>query len=510
MPLDPLLASPSPIKIADPMEQYGELLKNQFLQSEIQKARTASSQNVLLNKAYQMPNAYNADKSVNFTNVANNLGMIGGGQNVGQLSMDAAKTVSDQAMAHKNQAEGDKFDTENYGATLKQFNDKLSSVSTDPQIGLSQMFDHIRDINKSPVVQKFYATNGVNPNDAYVQGTNEAFKAAQAGPDAWKAYLISSQSGLASGHKMVTTQMDLGNRKAVIQTPETGGSSTMTANMPVMMTPEQQQKMQLEASKNQYTQLHNGQTTQVLKMPVYGDGGAVPVASAQQQLSPSQQAAPGNAMATKIGSNFVAQHVAAQQLPQTVSHIDDALGFIKKGPITGAGQTYRLDTDRIATLIGMDPGTAASNTQLLNKKLNEFVLDQMRQGNTGRTTNMLQKLVESSNASGTMEPSAIRSVLLSKRADYQNQMNIHNTNAQQLLGSPDFGERMKGLGISTLPQISEYDIPPAAVAILKAHPDSGAEFDKRYGQPGAAARILQQLGGTPTGAVPFPVAPDNR
>ncbi len=35
MPLDPMIANPTPIKINDPMEQYGAYLKNAFLMDEI-------------------------------------------------------------------------------------------------------------------------------------------------------------------------------------------------------------------------------------------------------------------------------------------------------------------------------------------------------------------------------------------------------------------------------------------------------------------------------------------
>ena len=108
-----------------------------------------------------------------------------------------------------------------------------------------------------------------------------------------------------------------------------------------------------------------------------------------------------------------------------------------------------------------------------------------------------------------MDPAAIKSVLASARTDIQDQMKRHNKDAQDLMRSP-LGKSMSGFGMGTLSPIADRGVPQGAVDELMKNPTPAMmkHFDDAFKQPGMAARMVDQYGGTPTGAAPL--APGGR
>lgn len=525
MPLDPMIANPATIKIANPLETYGDFLKNAYLQSEIKKANIAANQNALLNKAWQQPGAIDQDGNANWGIPVNYLAANGGGAALPQLAMDRYTANAKQQEAAKNQAEAQNFQAttakskaETIGKLIDNMHQDLSKISPNPQSGFGQYVDVAKNYYTHPEVSEYLKASGMTPLQAFQQDIDQAKQAVIEGR--WPDHIAQMQMGIKDAAQMHENQyidVNTGGAHNIVAAPKYGTPGAQSVGqLQTTLNPAER----LEKNKIQYTQLHNGATTSLLGLPEYA-GGPAPtvVTSTQMQLTPEQRAQLDPAVASaKAGAvsltndvtkDFMNQHTAALNLVPTVKHIDDALGLIVPGKaLTGAGQTYRLDMRRVADLFGLDPTVA--DTQVLNKKLNEFVLDQLQHGvSSGRTTNMITKLVQDSNATGQMDPNAIREVLLSKRKDLQAQMQRHNDLTNQLLNS-NIGEAMHGLGMRPLPSIPEYGpnaskgtngrpISSASAIDLMMNPQHAAEFDQAFG----AGSAQQILGGTPTGGSPF-------
>lgn len=472
MPLDPSIANPTPIQIQDPLEQYGNYLRSSYLQSEIGKAKMAAKQNALVNNAF-LTTPKNSDGTTDINGVAQTLAASGGGIGVAPLLMDYAKSQSDRAMATKNLADASSANATALKTTMDQYQNKWSTVDTkNPQAGLAQALTLINDTHNNGLVAKFHQSDN-DPNQSFkndVMQANAASEATISGkdPDAWGKYALTETAGSAAMAAHTTT-------------PSSNGAQQWLTSVPNLSvgTP---------------------------------SASIVPGSLSNMQLTPAQAAALDPSTQTNLVAaktipslafdDYKTQHEAVNKIPESIVHIDGALGLLKSA-ITGVGQTQQLDVARALKFFGVDAtGKKIEDTQELNKRLNGFVLDQLRGSGTGRTTNMLMQLTKDSNATGTMEPGATRKVLLSARADLLNQVQKHNDLANRLLATPGVGDQMRRFSMGPVPMLSDYGIDPKDIAKLKANPTPGsqANFDAQYDQPGAASRIL---GGSQPGATPL-------
>lgn len=506
MPLDPAIANPSAIQIQDPLEQYQKFQQINYLNSEIQKAKYQSNQNALVNKAFQSVPPL-ADGTTDFNGVARAVATAGGGTSVGQLSMDAAKTASDRAMAFQKTQEGLSNQADALGKTMTNVKQDLDNVElTDPVKGLQQYNKYAQKYYSTPAIVTSLRGQGIDPNTAYQQdmakAQQSAFDPTTGAPNrsTWANHILGLKVGIGELLKQNSTQVNLGGSVATLTQNSYGGPVTMVANMPVSQTPAEQ----LQGKELQYATQQTGAQTNLFGLPKYEGQGVNPtvVSSAPMQLSPSQLNEPGKAMDIGMSNQFLAQHAALKNIPETTANLNGILSLLKAGPITGAGQSFVLDTKRAAAFVKMDPNATpdVTYTQELNKRLSAAVLSQMQNGNTGRMTNMMLTQMGASNPSGQMTPNAIRDLVLSKLADIRTQVQTHNDLANQLLHSPQFKDHMKGMRLGPVPMMG---IPDDAVARLKANPTptSAANFDEAFGK-GSAADILNP-GGTPTGADPL-------
>lgn len=506
MPIDEAIANPTPVKIQDPLEQYNNFLKASYLQSEIGKAKTAANQLAVSNDAWnpaKNPGVFDGQgnpvwNTVVKYNSANNNGVVNP-----QLLMDRYNAESAKAMANKSNSEATKSIIDATKTTHDMLKENLDKVDlNDPKKGYQQYVDgYSTPLFTHPLTAKFMADSGHTQAQDLAGAWAASNASSVANPGPWKQYMLNEGLGLAKAAEQHFDTRNTGAQTLVTATPANSfdvpatsvSPGSVTANQ---MTPDQQAQLGVK----------QGELTLAQKKQ------ADDLAIKQQEMDPTYIAQKTGAVGLtndKI-ADFKLQHAAVQSAPTMARHISDTLGLLDSNQaITGSGQTKLLAYNKLLEFFHMrSPGDPIiTDTEVLNKNLNKIVIDQLKEGPTSlRTTNMLTGLTKESNASVLLDPKSIESVLRSKLQDVQEQVEKHNTLANELLSSK-LRQSMKDLNMGKVSAIPDYGIPQAAVDKLLANPTPGsmAAFDKQVhgATPGMAARLVKQGGGTPTGESPL-------
>ena len=319
--------------------------------------------------------------------------------------------------------------------------------------------------------------------------------------------------------KRQVTDVNQGDKHTLVSTNEYGAPQPLSVGvLPTNMTPDQAAKIKQQGSELEYRTISDGKTTRLIAVPKIAGGAAPGVVgqwgmqlTPQQEMAnnPEQQAALAGAKGLTAATiaDYKAQHTKVQNIPDTIRHVDQVLGLLTGPdgkPLTGMGQTWQLNLDKAAQLTGMSKNdlngmSEAARTELLNKKLNEIIVDSIVKGGSASRTAFFQNTLKSANAGGNMEPGAIRQLMMDLKTDMQEQVGRHNQLAGSLMTSPALGHSMRVLNMGPMDPVG---VPPEAIAELKANPtpQMRQHFDEAFHQPGAAAHFL---GGTPTGGAPF-------
>src|ERR1035437_4737919 len=290
-PLNPAIANPTPIQLPNPMEMYGNYLKNKYLSSEIDKAKFDQGQNNLMVKAWQNPNARDAQGNPQFTNVMGNLADLGGGPSVAKFGLDASTYASNQATTAMNTAKAHSLQAAAVSDHIKNYASSLSGVDLDnPSNGLPQFIAHASQFNSIPDILSLHNSQGLSQEAATNQDIKEGQTAFNGGPMAWKKFMISKQSGAADAYKKIQTVVDQGDKKAIVTQSPFGGPVTTDASLPTSMTPAEE----LTSREMVTTPQSVGGSVRLTQSPKFAGTPANPapptsVTSTPTTLAPDQQ-----------------------------------------------------------------------------------------------------------------------------------------------------------------------------------------------------------------------------
>lgn len=506
MPIDPLIANGvAPVKFNDPMEQYGNYLKNAYLKSEITKTKQGQDDIDAQNNAFSDPGSRNADNSLNWEGVTNNLIKGKHGRLAPALLLDKQKIDTEQSTGYKARQEGNKASADAVAKDWENAQTQYSNLSADDKLGPLQGLQLIKHNYASSTLGPWLRDRGQTPEQDAV---NQQQAIDSVG---WLRHRANLMLGVKNAAEQNINAVKAGNINLLQATPKysVNPGGPVATNVPGSgvdegMSPDQRAQLGIKGQELTLAQKTQSDANRIAQ------GG---LDLKKLEADPTYQLAKaGNAnLATKTGDTFITQHIAASKYPQAIRHIDDTLDLLNSGSaFTGAAQSKLLYLNKLLAFAHMEPVSDPSvvNTELLNKNLNKIIVEQLQDGPTSlRTTNMLTGLTRDSSASTLLDPATIRSVLMSKRQDIQEQNKYHIGMTNQLLNS-QMGQGLKGLGFVPTTDIPAYtnDIPQDKIEHLRQLPNvtpaTMSAFDKAFGRPGAAEAILSTRG-TPTGAGPL-------
>ena len=487
MPLDPLLANPATIKMADPMEQYGNFLKNSYLQDQIAEAKQKRDDDTADNELYKRN--YDPVKGLDKNAFLADAAKSGRGKNIPKyqeawLKQDKLKAETDAqgATAMKNKAQAGLFGSQELEHTIKNLNTALSGIDVaDPAKGLPQYLAHIDQFAENPVVTKMYTDMGMTKDQWKNQARAEAYQAAASGQ--FPQLVLAHQDGLKTSMKQDISHMTAlgpdGKQQALFATNEYGTPST--------------------------TQVPGSLQNYIPKVPTT----TVNVGAAKTESEY------GKAIGKGVAETDLRLRASASAAPKAVGDIDSMLSTLDKGDvITGAGGEIQTGIMRVLNSSGFNVDNAKlEDTQVMTKQLSQHVLDRLTEmKNSGlpisRATNMELEQLKNSSPSILQEPATIRRLLLLERKMLQEQSDAWKSRLRDIRNDPNakIDPSLRAVSVEKDPApIYDYGVTQAAVDYLMKNrdPKHQALFEKQFHlEPGAAKRYLD--GGASNGGATFP------
>src|SRR3990167_2814140 len=193
MAIDPqllnALANPQQMKIADPMEQYGAMLKNAMMMGNIQKSRQEQYDiDVMDNAAKLFPN----DPAGFRSHLAQNRGSMlpiydEQTAKIGHLKAQTGKETTIEAKTHE----------ELMGERYKNSALRMRGVSTtDPLAGYNQYAALLGDEINDPVTVEDARRRKIDPYEVAKRTLADAKQHAMGGPDTWGRFVLGQAEGL--------------------------------------------------------------------------------------------------------------------------------------------------------------------------------------------------------------------------------------------------------------------------------------------------------------------------
>jgi hypothetical protein len=480
----------APIQFANPVEQYQNLLKAQYLSTEIEKARRLEDEAAGTADAYK--NALAVSKNPDGTLdrnkfraaakehlITNNRGQLVPAFEKGNAEVDKieAQTAGVKAQQAKTEMEGLKL-------TLQNMAEQYKSVSLDdPALAQQQLYALEKGFAVDPALAKFNAAHGITPEQYLERRVAEMQPHAQ-DPNKMREYVIRQMMGAKDAQSALEQKLqvvDGGDHNDIYRTDKNG-------------------------------KLEKIQTTPK-KMADH---------STRIVVNANQKAA--NAFGEKLGQHEADSYSNLEELsrgaPEAITELDRMINAVASGKvITGLGVNQKLDALRALKLakgqLSPQDEELLANTQEFQKYIANNLLSrtaQLNKAGLGAKTSVQElRIMEQAIARGNMEPAAILKVLLNQRKDIQNAIPKFNQRQLDVHNSPDLDPIQRTLASHPLDEIPDHPLyehivgkpngapagkkypapSPAAIQLLRAGKISKETFDdpEHYG-PGAAARAM--------------------
>lgn len=461
----------APIQFANPVEQYQNLLKAQYLSSEIDKANRIEDEAKGTADAYKNALAVSKnpdgtlDRSKFRAAAKQHLILNNRGQLVPAFDENNAKVDKIEAETEGVKATEEKTKMESLQKTLEamaeQYDKNVSK--TDPHLGQQQAYALEKGFASDPALAWFNARHNITPEQYFERRMAEQQPAGQ-NPQAWLDH-VTHQSNSAKNAADILAQklqvVDGGDHNDLYQTNQQG-------------------KLELAKTTPKKMADHSTRVT----------------------VNANQYAA--SALAKQLGEDtgkaYTALDETARAAPESVADTDRIIGMIASGKvIMGALSDAKLEALRhakaLAGKLSPEDEELLNNSQEVKKYLTSKLLANIaalnKAGLGARTNLVLTKLEQDSAANGTMEPMAALKILLNQRKAVQDSIPRLNEMRKGLANSPDKDVRdvMQTLVKNELPTIPDH---PLYQHLVGGTP--GAPAGKKYPTPSAAAVQLLRSG----------------
>lgn len=484
MPAEPY--NITPIKLADPAEQYGNALKNAYLMNQISEAKSKRDDTNAMREAYSTEGAAGPDGANIVRNaLSKKRGDLLPSYDKTQADIAYKKAQAGKLASDKGKAEADmsKSEAEAIHKSLENSKTELMGISMDPSVGQDQMFNHIKAVARDPALKK-WIEGRYGTSEEYIKQRVAEMLPASRTPDAWQQHVISEQTGAkdnADMLKKVLTPVDQGDKHVIVATdPRNPGAGSQTV---------WQGAEGLNPNRPQHVINVNNNPE-------------------NKGLASFNEEAAKDAI-----KDYRTKRSGAESAGMGVQNIDQMQKLLNDGVFVGALGKPQEDVTRYAKALGFNVNDGMIvRSQELRKMLSKNVYDQVAALKAAgvplsRLTNAELKLVQEASPGMEMEPETIKTLLSAQRKMQQNLVIAHNQRYGEMTADPRTGDTMRLYGYHP---IDIPGVPPAAIEALRQHPEKAAGFDKAFGLPaGSAKGMLEQAhkqpagGGSPSGQTPF-------
>lgn len=336
MPIDPMIANPSSIKLNDPMEQYNSFLKSSYLSSEIDKAKREQSDAENANNA--LAASLDEKGNLNWNALNTNAAKYKVATKIPAWQKEKAEIDKSQAEVGNTRAEMVKRRAETVKTTIENLKNDLDGIQiNDPGAGFKQYAAHSLKYHQNPDITQWLASSNVDPQQAYQQDLSAALEAAKGGKEAWGQFLLTHKAGLAEASKQHYDSIDFEGHHHNLAMPEHSFGTPTASVVPgsVSYTPPD-------------PRMHRPAQTTIVNIP--------------QKVETEY----GKEFAKLTSKQDADMLLAARKAPALAERADRILSTLAHGNvITGAGADIRLSLAKVLNLAGGSDAEKIANTERL-------------------------------------------------------------------------------------------------------------------------------------------------
>lgn len=475
------------IQMANPVEQYQNMLKTQYLATEIAKANRAEDDSEATSKSFKdaLQPSLNPDGSLNvgkFRSAARN-NLITNNRGSLVQGFDKANADTDQANAKAglDNANASKAEMETLAKTFDNFHEQYKSVSqTDPQLAQQQLYSLMKAEAVDPAISAFNARHDISP-EQYLQGRLGEMQDASKNPESMRQYVIRQQMGSKEAADTLKRQ---------IHVIDGGDHNTVVSTDPNAL---------------------NGQVQTLQTTPR-----AMADHSVKVTVNANNKAA--NAFGETLGkdeaNSYSSLEGIARNAPSEIAQLDNMIDKVKSGQVyTGIGAGALVNGNRIGKFLNQNiDNDKLTNTQELQKYMANNILQRTAELNKAglgsRTSVQELKMLQDANVRGDMEPMSILHVLLNQRKTLQDSIPHFNQRSQDILNSPDptMPAILKTLASHKLDEIPDHPLAALLSGGVPAGPTGAApiyhtptaqniaDFNAHKNEPGEVEAFEKHFG----------------
>lgn len=363
MPLDPIIANPTPLKLnlGDPIEDFNNYLLAGTRMSAMADARRTQANKVVLNNLIKKHTDKNGE--LNFNALRYDAAQIGIGDVNQGLTEDMLKNTKSQGEIRYKDAEtnwkqeqakseiaeqGVKNATKNktvqetFEKAWNNHKQKLNGISTDPAVATEQLIQWTKENFADPDIGPVLRGRGQTPESAVAELQANLSKLS---PEQFGQYLLRLSDGNAVASEKHTTVVDNGGTNTMVE--------TNTHNLGGASKPDTLQTWKVTESPKAPKTTNNTYVNVAVKTDeAYGKRQAEHRADDDHELEKAANAAP--------------------DLIREADRIDHLL---KSGQVfTGAAAPLQLGVEKVKDVFGAGDKEKIKNTEILNSSLSKRTL----------------------------------------------------------------------------------------------------------------------------------------